>query len=102
MTKRKQRPGACESCTPAKRLFKVVKDGAVSVRRPGTQDCKNFTFDAVYDEHTIQGDFYEHTGYPIAGTSSSPDYRSFHGDRSCLLRLSARAKERREEHGTRG
>jgi len=43
----------------------VVKDGAVSVRRPGTQDCKNFTFDAVYDEHTIQGDFYEHTGYPI-------------------------------------
>ena len=45
---------------------KAVKDGAVSVRRPGTQDSKNFTFDAVYDEHTIQNDFYEHTGYAIA------------------------------------
>jgi len=42
-----------------------VKDGAVRVRRPGTQDSKNFTFDAVYDEHTIQHDFYEHTGYAI-------------------------------------
>ena len=70
---------------------KVVKDGAVSVRRPGTQDCKNFTFDAVYDEHTIQGDFYEHTGYPIVGTSIAPGYHGFHGDRSPLLRVSARS-----------
>lgn len=37
------------------------------MRRPGTSDYKDFTFDAVYDETAVQADFYEHTGYAIVG-----------------------------------
>lgn len=40
------------------------------VRRPGTNDYKDFTFDAVYDETAVQSDFYEHTGYAIVGKPS--------------------------------
>jgi len=42
-----------------------TKDGVARIRRPGTRDFKDFTFDAVYDENTIQANFYEHTGYAI-------------------------------------
>lgn len=42
-----------------------LKDGAARVRRPGTRDFKDFTFDSVYDENTIQANFYEQTGYPV-------------------------------------
>jgi len=42
-----------------------TKDGVARIRRPGTKDFKDFTFDAVYDENTIQANFYEHTGYAI-------------------------------------
>ena len=37
------------------------------MRRPGTSDYKDFTFDAVYAEEAVQADFYEHTGYAIVG-----------------------------------
>jgi len=42
-----------------------IKDGVSRVRRPQTQDFKDFTFDAVFDENTIQAQFYEQTGYPV-------------------------------------
>lgn len=42
-----------------------LQDGVARIRKPGTQDWKDFTFDAVYDENTIQANFYEHTGYSI-------------------------------------
>jgi len=42
-----------------------TKEGVARIRRPGTKDFKDFTFDAVYDENTIQANFYEHTGYAI-------------------------------------
>mmetsp|Transcript_108639 Transcript_108639/g.212859 ORF Transcript_108639/g.212859 Transcript_108639/m.212859 type:complete len:733 (-) Transcript_108639:308-2506(-) len=35
------------------------------VRRPGTQDFKDFTFDAVYDHTTVQANFYDAIGYPV-------------------------------------
>lgn len=42
-----------------------IQNGLARVRRPGTNDYKDFTFDAVYDETAVQTDFYEHTGYAI-------------------------------------
>ena len=36
-----------------------TQNGLARVRRPGTDDYKDFTFDAVYDETTKQNDFYE-------------------------------------------
>jgi len=42
-----------------------VKEGVVHVRKPGTRDTKDFTFDAVYDATTIQSHFYDQTGYPV-------------------------------------
>jgi len=42
-----------------------LKDGVGRVRRPGTQEFKDFTFDAVYDDSTIQTNFYDQTGYAI-------------------------------------
>eukprot|EP00434_Breviolum_minutum_P033941 symbB.v1.2.030034.t1/scaffold3343.1/size61083/3 len=42
-----------------------INHGLARVRRPGTSDYKDFTFDAVYDETAVQADFYEHTGYAI-------------------------------------
>lgn len=42
-----------------------VKTGTVRARRPLSTDYKDFTFDAVYDQNTIQGKFYDDTGYAI-------------------------------------
>jgi len=42
-----------------------AKAGAARVMKPGTKDEKDFTFDAVYDENTVQANFYDHTGYPV-------------------------------------
>lgn len=42
-----------------------TKEGVARVRRPGTQEFKDFTFDAVYDDQTEQPNFYEDTGYFI-------------------------------------
>jgi len=42
-----------------------VREGVVRARRPLSQDYKDFTFDAVYDMKTIQGKFYDDTGYAI-------------------------------------
>lgn len=42
-----------------------VKQGVCRARRPLSSDYKDFTFDAVYDMHTIQGKFYDDTGYAI-------------------------------------
>jgi len=42
-----------------------VKNGTTRITRPGTQETKDFTYDAVYDAHTIQGNFYKETGYGI-------------------------------------
>merc|ERR1719277_2614086 len=42
-----------------------LRDGVARVRRPGTQDFKDFTFDSVYDHTTIQSKFYDDTGYAI-------------------------------------
>mmetsp|Transcript_175257 Transcript_175257/g.562097 ORF Transcript_175257/g.562097 Transcript_175257/m.562097 type:complete len:779 (-) Transcript_175257:52-2388(-) len=42
-----------------------VKEGVARVRRPGTSDSKDFTFDAVYDANTVQSNFYDQTGYPV-------------------------------------
>ena len=50
-------------------LPKDIQNGLARVRRPGTNDYKDFTFDAVYDETAVQTDFYEHTGYAIVTSS---------------------------------
>lgn len=42
-----------------------VKDGTCRVRRPLSSDFKDFTFDSVYGTDTIQGKFYDDTGYAI-------------------------------------
>merc|ERR1719487_1802552 len=42
-----------------------VREGVCRARRPLSADYKDFTFDAVYDQHTIQGKFYDDTGYAI-------------------------------------
>lgn len=42
-----------------------IKEGVARVRRPQTQEFKDFTFDAVYDDHTVQTQFYDQTGYAI-------------------------------------
>merc|ERR1719157_153865 len=42
-----------------------VKDGLCRARRPLSSDYKDVTFDAVYDMNTIQGKFYDDTGYAI-------------------------------------
>mmetsp|Transcript_68132 Transcript_68132/g.163501 ORF Transcript_68132/g.163501 Transcript_68132/m.163501 type:complete len:793 (-) Transcript_68132:202-2580(-) len=39
--------------------------GVARLRRPGTRDYKDFTFDAVYDPNTKQQNFYDDTGYAI-------------------------------------
>merc|ERR1719248_59788 len=42
-----------------------TKEGVCRARRPLSSDYKDFTFDAVYDMNTIQGKFYDDTGYAI-------------------------------------
>jgi len=42
-----------------------LKEAVARVRRPGTTDFKDFTFDQVYGPNTQQADFYEQTGYAI-------------------------------------
>jgi len=42
-----------------------TNNGVARVRRPGTQDFKDFTFDAVYGNQTVQAHFYDQTGYPV-------------------------------------
>jgi len=42
-----------------------IKGGVVRARRPLSSDVKDFTFDAVYGENTIQSQFYDETGYAI-------------------------------------
>jgi len=42
-----------------------IKNGVGRVRKPGSQDFKDFTFDAVYDGVTEQAKFYDDTGYAI-------------------------------------
>ncbi|OQS01522.1 kinesin-like protein [Achlya hypogyna] len=37
----------------------------VSIRCPETGQLKSFTFDSVYDEHTVQRQFYDESGYPL-------------------------------------
>mmetsp|Transcript_24471 Transcript_24471/g.56356 ORF Transcript_24471/g.56356 Transcript_24471/m.56356 type:complete len:796 (+) Transcript_24471:59-2446(+) len=42
-----------------------IPQGVARVRRPGTKDYKDFTFDAVYEPNTRQEKFYDDTGYAI-------------------------------------
>jgi len=42
-----------------------AKAGVARVRKPGTQDWKDFTFDSVYDPNTRQDKFYDETGFAI-------------------------------------
>merc|ERR1719191_1162611 len=42
-----------------------LNEGVARARRPGTTDCKDFTFDAVYGPNTQQAKFYDDTGYAI-------------------------------------
>lgn len=42
-----------------------LKDGVCRARRPLSTDFKDFTFDAVYDQNTLQSKFYDDTGYAI-------------------------------------
>jgi len=42
-----------------------LQEAVSRVRRPGTKDFKDFTFDQVYGPNTKQSDFYEQTGYAI-------------------------------------
>uniref|UniRef100_A0A7S1SCL8 Kinesin-like protein n=1 Tax=Alexandrium catenella TaxID=2925 RepID=A0A7S1SCL8_ALECA len=42
-----------------------IKEGVARVKRPQTTEFKNFTFDSVYDENTVQTQFYDQTGYAI-------------------------------------
>ncbi|ETW02307.1 hypothetical protein H310_05854 [Aphanomyces invadans] len=37
----------------------------VSIKCPDTDQLKNFTFDSVYDENTVQRQFYDESGYPL-------------------------------------
>eukprot|EP00927_Polykrikos_kofoidii_P015388 TRINITY_DN16830_c0_g1_i1.p1 TRINITY_DN16830_c0_g1~~TRINITY_DN16830_c0_g1_i1.p1 ORF type:complete len:802 (-),score=200.43 TRINITY_DN16830_c0_g1_i1:201-2498(-) len=42
-----------------------TKEGVARVKKPGGDEFKDFTFDAVYGDNTIQSQFYEETGYAI-------------------------------------
>lgn len=43
-----------------------LERGVASIAKPGTQDSKDFTFDAVYDSTAVQEDFYNKTaGYVV-------------------------------------
>lgn len=42
-----------------------LKGGVARVRKPGTSDFKDFTFDAVYGDSATQVGFYDETGYAI-------------------------------------
>ncbi|RHY13496.1 hypothetical protein DYB36_005478 [Aphanomyces astaci] len=37
----------------------------VSIKCPDSDQLKNFTFDSVYDENTVQRQFYDESGYPL-------------------------------------
>jgi kinesin family protein 3/17 len=48
-------------------IVKVDVDGAqVSIRHPSDESAtKSFTFDATYDEDTVQKNFYDESAYPL-------------------------------------
>ncbi|EQC31811.1 hypothetical protein SDRG_10600 [Saprolegnia diclina VS20] len=42
-----------------------VAAAVVSIKCPDSDALKSFTFDSVYDEHTVQRQFYDESGYPL-------------------------------------
>ncbi|OQS05106.1 kinesin [Thraustotheca clavata] len=42
-----------------------LEAAVVSIKCPDSNQLKSFTFDSVYDEHTIQRQFYDESGYPL-------------------------------------
>ncbi|CAK4940791.1 unnamed protein product [Aphanomyces euteiches] len=42
-----------------------LEAAVVSIKCPDSDQLKSFTFDSVYDENTVQRQFYDESGYPL-------------------------------------